>query len=46
MPGAPMTATVHAPEFAEGLDWLGTMGPVHVADLAGRIALLDFWTYG
>jgi hypothetical protein len=37
--------TVRAPEFREGLDWVGTK-PVRLADLRGRIVLLDFWTYG
>ena len=38
---------VRAPEFAEGLDWLPTgHGPLRLADLRGRIVLLDFWTYG
>lgn len=36
----------HAPEFKEGLDWVNTDGPVTLADLRGKIVLLDFWTYG
>ena len=38
-------AAVHAPEFREGLDWIGTE-PLRVGDMRGRIVLLDFWTYG
>lgn len=38
--------SVHAPEFAEGLDWIGVAGPLRMADLRGKIVLLDFWTAG
>jgi len=38
---------VRAPDFAEGLDWIGTGGRrLGLADLRGKIVLLDFWTYG
>lgn len=36
-----------APEFVEGLDWVNTGGrAVRLAELRGRVVLLDFWTYG
>ena len=38
---------VRAPDFPAGLDWLFTGGrALSVADLRGRVVLLDFWTYG
>ncbi len=37
---------VNAPDFPAGLDWINTTGPVSMADLRGKIVLLDFWTYG
>ncbi|HEY3317029.1 MAG TPA: hypothetical protein VGK50_01215 [Coriobacteriia bacterium] len=38
--------SVRAPDFLEGLDWIGTSRPLGLPDLRGRIVLLDFWTYG
>lgn len=37
--------TVRAPEFPEGLDWLNTDRPLTLAELRGKIVLLDFWTF-
>jgi hypothetical protein len=41
-----MRTVVHAPAFTEGLDWIGTEGPLTVERLRGKVVLLDFWTYG
>jgi hypothetical protein len=38
--------TVHAPEFQEGLDWINVGRPLTLADVRGKMVLLDFWTYG
>lgn len=41
------SALLSAPEFAEDVDWINTGGrPIRLAELRGRIVLLDFWTYG
>ena len=36
---------VTAPEFPEDLEWLNTGRPLSIKQLAGKIILLDFWTY-
>ena len=36
---------VNAPEFPQGAEWLNTDHPLRLADFAGKLLLLDFWTY-
>ena len=42
----PLPGELPAPEFPPGLDWLNTDRPLSMAQLKGKIVLLDFWTYG
>ena len=37
---------VNAPDFPVDSEWINTSAPVRIADLRGKIVLLDFWTYG
>ncbi|MCJ7726942.1 MAG: redoxin domain-containing protein, partial [Acidimicrobiia bacterium] len=41
-----LAGTTPAFEFPTGVDWLNTEGPLTMADLRGKVVLLDFWTYG
>jgi hypothetical protein len=36
---------IHAPEFAQGLEWINTNKPLTMAGLRGKVVLLEFWTY-
>ena len=36
---------VRAPDFPVGLDWLNVSRPITLADLRGRLAIIDFWTF-
>jgi thiol-disulfide isomerase/thioredoxin len=40
------SGTVSAPDFPAGAEWLNVSAPISIADLHGKIVLLDFWTYG
>ena len=37
---------IRAPEFPVDVDWLNTDRPLSLAQLRGKLVLLDFWTYG
>ncbi|NDJ87502.1 MAG: redoxin domain-containing protein [Chloroflexi bacterium] len=37
---------VSAPEFPEDTEWINVSAPLTMAELEGKIVLLDFWTYG
>ena len=34
-----------APELPLGLDWLNTPRPLTLAELRGKVVLLEFWTF-
>lgn len=36
---------ISAPDFPQGMEWLNTAKPLSMADLRGKIVVLDFWTY-
>ena len=40
-----IAATVRAPEFPLDLEWFNSR-PLSLADLHGKLVILDFWTYG
>ena len=35
----------NAPDFPAGAEWLNTPRPLSVRDFAGKLLILDFWTY-
>ena len=35
-----------APDFDGAVAWINTDKPLKIADLKGKIVLLDFWTFG
>ena len=41
----PFRSKVNAPAFPPGLDWLNVDQPLTMADLRGKLVLLEFWTF-
>jgi DNA-binding beta-propeller fold protein YncE len=37
---------IAAPELDGATEWLNVAGPIRMAQLRGKVVLLDFWTYG
>ncbi|MCH7609004.1 MAG: redoxin domain-containing protein, partial [Chloroflexi bacterium] len=35
----------NAPDFPAGAEWLNTPRPLSMRDFAGKLLILDFWTY-
>ena len=35
----------NAPEFPAGIDWINIDQPLTKSDVAGKLVILDFWTY-
>lgn len=35
----------NAPEFPPDLQWVNTEAPLTMAQLRGKLVILDFWTY-
>jgi hypothetical protein len=36
---------INPPEFPPHLEWLNTPHPITLAELRGKVVLLEFWTY-
>ena len=37
---------IAAPDLDGAVDWLNVVSPISIADLRGKVVILDFWTYG
>ena len=37
--------SVNAPDFPASVEWLNTDRSLSMADLRGKVVVLDFWTY-
>ncbi len=46
IPSESLAGTVAAPQFPGGQTWFNVSQPLTVADLRGKVVVLDFWTLG
>jgi len=46
IPSESLAGTVAAPEFSGGHTWFNVSEPLTIADLRGKVVVLDFWTLG
>jgi DNA-binding beta-propeller fold protein YncE len=44
--GEEQQGPIAAPELDGAVDWLNVAAPIRMADLRGKVVILDFWTYG
>ena len=42
----PQEGPIAAPSLDGAIDWLNVASPITLAQLRGKVVLLDFWTYG
>ena len=42
----PQAGPIVAPSLDGAVDWLNVAAPITMAQLRGKVVLLDFWTYG
>ena len=45
MPPRTYAGNITAPDFPQDMEWLNAAKPLSMADLRGKIVILDFWTY-
>lgn len=45
MTSRPFAGKANAPDFPPDLEWVNTDRPISMAELRGKIVILDFWTY-
>ena len=44
--GTGLQGPIRAPDFDGATEWLNVPAAVSIADLRGKVVLIDFWTYG